>query len=259
MDNPYGNFIWYELMTIDADAAKAFYDPLMGWSIDARRAGDDVDYRMVVAGDGNVGGVLPLDEAMLAGGARPAWLGYVSVDDVDAEAAAMRADGGRVFVPPTDIPGVGRFAMLADPQGAAFYIMRPQPPAGAAQQSAPFDPARVGHVAWNELNTSDPAAAIARYGARFGWTSTESVDMGPAGEYRFINRGETRLGGVTARTDAPPHWLFYWHVPNANAAAERITAGGGTVLHGPAEVPGGSFIVIATDPQGAAFGVVGPA
>src|SRR3546814_8052734 len=126
------NFIWYERMTSDPAGAARFYGAVGGLTIAADRdpAAGDVDYRMIVRGDGgNAGGVLALNADMLAGGARPAWMGYLEVADVDAAVAAIEADGGAVHMPATDLP-VGRIAMVSDPQGAVFYVMDPIPPEG---------------------------------------------------------------------------------------------------------------------------------
>jgi uncharacterized protein len=124
MTNPHGSFIWYELMTPDVDAAKAFYDSVVGWSI-AATSDFPNGYRMIERRDGKfAGGILPLTDEMQSHGAHPAWLGYIGVSDVDALATAVEGDGGKVLMPPFDIPGTGRVALLADPQGAPFYVMR---------------------------------------------------------------------------------------------------------------------------------------
>src|SRR3982751_5847494 len=125
-----GQFIWYELMTTDVDAAKAFYDAVIGWNIESQSNFPN-GYRMIGRSDGkSAGGILPLTEEMQQHGARPAWLGYIHVTDVDASVAAIEKAGGHVLMPAFDIPGVGRVAMVADPEGAPFYIMKPTPPAG---------------------------------------------------------------------------------------------------------------------------------
>jgi predicted enzyme related to lactoylglutathione lyase len=160
-------------------------------------------------------------------------------------------------MPPMDIPGVGRFALLADPSGAPFYVMR-----GASDgTSGSFDQAKQGHANWNELSTEDQDGAFAFYGALFGWTKGGAMPMGPMGEYQFIHQGEQPIGGCLKRPEGgpPPRWTYYFGVKDINASAQAVTEGGGQVLHGPAEVPGGAKIIVAMDPQGAAFGAVGPA
>ncbi len=123
MANYHGDFIWYELMTTDRRAAEAFYGPLTGWTF-----GGDESYRQIEASEGHVGGILQLTDEMSAGGARPAWLGYIAVDDVDKMAASIAADGGGIAMPAREIEGAGRVAMVTDPQGAHFYVMTPRPP-----------------------------------------------------------------------------------------------------------------------------------
>ena len=254
MTKSQGNFIWYELMSPDPDASKTFYDAVVGWNIDASPAGE-IDYRMIVIpGGGNAGGVLRLDAAMQEHGARPMWLGYVGVDDVDAMVAAVNSAGGEVLMPPWTIEGVGRIAMVRDAQGNSFYLMR-----GASDQTSDaFSVAAVGHCNWNELSTADPDAARAFYGDRFGWTSDDFMPMGEMGNYRFLDHHGVRIGALCGvGPGSTPGWRYYFRVPSINAAVEAINAGGGTVFMGPHEVPGGDHIVIGTDPQGAQFALVG--
>ena len=93
-----GSFIWYELMTTDADAAAKFYGSVVGWKIAQQAAAlpDGRDYRMIARSDGgSAGGVLQLTDEMCRQGARPLWLGYLHVKNVDATTAALEADGAR--------------------------------------------------------------------------------------------------------------------------------------------------------------------
>lgn len=248
-----GTPIWYELMTSDPDAATRFYDAAIGWKV-GPPPGEGMDYRMIDAGDAAVGGVMAITPDMAAGGATPGWLFYACVDDVDGKAEQAKGLGGQVLVPPTDIPGVGRFAFLVDPQGAPFYIMR----GDSDGESTSFAPGRPGHCGWNELSTTDVAGALAFYGALLGWENRETMEMGPNGGYHFIDAGETRLGAMVEMKDRPVAWRLYLAVANIDAAVEQVKAGGGRIDMGPHEVPGGDMIVIGTDPQGAAFALVAP-
>ncbi|MES2136745.1 MAG: VOC family protein [Pseudomonadota bacterium] len=166
-----GSFIWYELMTPDPVGAKAFYDSVVGWNIGDPAPGP-IEYRMIGRSDGgDAGGVLTLSDEMAQHGAKPAWLGYLYVDDVDASVASIQDAGGSVHMAASDIPNVGRIAMVADPQGAPFYIMKPIPPAGDPNaKSDVFSVDQPQHVRWNELSTTDPDAALEFYQRRFGWT-----------------------------------------------------------------------------------------
>ncbi len=265
MTNKHGDFIWYELMTSDADAAGDFYGKVVGWtSTSAGQPG--MDYRFFSSSDGSdnkdgVGGYMAITPEMAKGGARPAWVGYIKVDDVDASAATITAAGGMVLMPGTDLEGVGRMAMVADPQGAPFYLMR-----GASDETshsfAATEP-KVGHCAWNELASSDPEAAKAFYGAQFGWVSGDSMDMGPMGSYDMLKVGDDRgfnLGAVykLILEDPQSHWLFYFRVADIDLAMAAITEQGGRIFQEPIPTPGGDFSIIGYDSQGAAFGLVGP-
>lgn len=253
------NFIWYELMTNDPAGAAAFYGAVVGWTIASQGepTAGGVDYRMIGRSDGgHAGGVLALDADMLAGGARPIWLGYLHVADVDAAIEAIKADGGAVQMPAMDI-AVGRIAMVTDPQGAPFYIMDPIPPEGGGESDV-FSVTEPQRVRWNELSTSDPEAAIAFYKKHFGWGQEGEMDMGEIGAYRFIQRGDVGLGAVMPLMTPAPMWSYYIGVDDIDRAHAAITANGGTITSEPMEIPGGEYAMNGIDPQGASFGLVGP-
>ncbi|MDQ3140562.1 MAG: VOC family protein [Pseudomonadota bacterium] len=247
MANPHGSFIWYELLTSDAGAAAEFYGDVVGWA--ARGAGmDGVDYRLFSADDGgDVAGFMTMPAEMAM---PPGWIGYIGVDDVDAAVDNLVAAGGAVHMPAMDMEGVGRMAMVADPQGAIFYLMR-----GASEEaSRSFAPSVRGHACWNELSTSDQPAALAFYTAQYGWTKGDVMPMGEMGDYQFIDHRGEMIGAVMrAPQDAPTAWNFCFNTGDIDAAAARVTKGGGSIHYGPAEIPGGDFVINATDPQGAAF------
>lgn len=258
MPNAHGSFIWYELLTADAKAAKAFYDAVVGWNIDAEAPPGGMDYRMINAADGAAGGVMQLNADMLAGGAKPVWLGYFGVDDVDASVAAIVADGGTVHLPAFDIPGIGRLAMLTDPQGIPFYVMRgASPESSTAYQRMGFQ-----HVSWNELLTPDDAAALAFYEKHFNLTKAGSMPMGPMGDYSFIANGDSAGEAVGAMMRTPEGarsgWGFYFRVQDIDVAKTAVEANGGSVHADPMQVPGGEWIINAVDPEGTPFGLVSP-
>ena len=258
-----GSFIWYELMTTDPDAAAAFYGPVVGWTFAAHSSPEagGMDYRMIQRSDGGMaGGVLKLTDDMKSGGARPCWLPYLQVADVDAEVSAIEKEGGKALMPATDLD-VGRIAMLADPQGIPIYIMKPIPPEGKEDAASDvFSETEAQRVRWNELASPDQAASMDFYARHFGFEFNEKMPMGEMGDYWFIHHRGTRLGAISPQMNEqqPAMWLFYFGVPSVADAKAKIEAGGGQVMMGPMEVPGGDWIVIASDPQGAAFGLVGP-
>ncbi|MBE0587632.1 MAG: VOC family protein [Hydrogenophaga sp.] len=252
MSNRQGDFIWYELLTTDADAAQRFYGAVVGWKAsDSGQPG--MDYRILDAGDGPAGGLMQLNEQMP--GATPVWLGYVGVADVDAAVADWTAAGGSVQMPAMDIPNVGRMAMLADPDGVPLYVMR-----GAVDEvSTAFRVADARHVRWNEIAVKDDKASLAFYQERFGWTAVEKMPMGELGDYHLLAANGVNIGALM-RSPAghAPRWTYYIGVGDIDVAMAQIQAGGGQVLDGPHQIPGGEYSLHARDPQGAAFGLVGP-
>lgn len=247
-------FIWYELMTSDPAAATKFYADVLGMS-GADSGVPDMKYTIVSAGGAPVGGIMEIPAEAKQMGAQPAWMGYVGVADVDAHAAKLQAAGGAIHHAPEDIPGVGRFAVVADPHGASFMLFR-----GSSDEGPPSAaPGAPGHVGWRELHAGDGPAAFDFYAGLFGWTKDEAMDMGPMGVYQLFAAGGQAIGGMmtkTAETPAP-YWLYYFNVEAVDAAIARVKAAGGQLLNGPMQVPGGSWIAQCMDPQGAMFAVVG--
>jgi uncharacterized protein len=256
-----GSFIWYELMTPDPDAAGKFYGALLGWKITPPQVPPpEKDYRMILRSDGgNAGGMLRLTPEMQHHGVRPTWLGYIHVRDVDVATRDIVADGGQLLMPRMDLPA-GKIAMVADPMGAPFYVMDPLPPPDQPDaKSDVFDVDAAQRVRWNELSSADLVRAKAFYARHFAFQSTESMPMGPMGDYCFLDHHGVRIGAVMPKPPSSPvsAWLFYFGVASVAAAKKAIEAGGGQVIHGPQQVPGGHWTIMAEDPAGASFGVVG--
>ena len=237
-------FVWYDLLTNDREAAVRFYGAVLGWGTQPFEVPGKEPYLMWTRGGTPIGGSMTMPQAELDAGTKPHWLGYVGVDDVDAMVAKANASGGKTLVPPTDIPTVGRFAVLQDPQGAFFAVYRslqPSPPPGEPQE---------GDISWHELATTDVEAAFRFYHELLGWEESGRADMGEAGTYLMF--GTPMIGGMYAM----PHvlgWLYYVRVADLDAALERVRAHHGQVTHGPMEVPGGDRIAQCFDPQGGAF------
>lgn len=244
-----GRPIWYELMTTDTAAAERFYCDVIGWTaapFDASPMPYTVFSR---SGNAGVAGMMRRPDDMPM---PPFWAMYVAVPTFDDAAAHITRLGGRGLSPVIDIPEVGRMQMMADPQGAAFYIMQP-----ASSNETPEGDPQPGEGSWHELMTTDADAAMRFYEEVFGWMPSEAMDMGEMGKYQMFNRPHGMIGGMMNKpkelAHVPPHWAIYFMVPDIDSAAERITRGGGQILNGPMEVPGGDWIVNAMDPQGAAF------
>lgn len=246
-----GRFLWYQLMTPDPAAAQEFYTRLLGWGIEVWEGGG-APYTMWTNNGMPLGGMMHLPKEAVAAGARPHWMGYVGTPDVDATAARASELGATMMVPPSDIPEVGRFAVLNDPQGALLAIYKP-----GEWSNQPLRRARVGEVEWHELATSNPPAAIDFYGDLFGWEKIDSVDMGEMGFYHLFGLpGSFPIGGMfqkPAEMPGPSMWLYYVRVADLHAALEQVRALGGQVLMGPHQVPDGDLIAQCLDPQGGAF------
>ena len=246
-------FVWYDVMTTDTKAAAAFYKAVIGW--DATEMGSaDRPYTVFSAGPAMAAGLMPIPKEACAEGAKPCWTGYIGVDDVDAYAARVTSAGGKVLRAPEDIPGVGRFALAADPHGAHFILFKGMGEA-PDQGAAPDAPGRVG---WHELHAGDREEAFAFYSGLFNWTKADAVDMGPMGIYQIFAAGGAPCGGMMTRMpETPgPFWLYYFTVDSIQSAMARVIQNGGQAINGPHEVPGGSWIVQCLDPQGAMFAMV---
>ena len=259
-----GKPIWYELMAPDPGAVAPFYRAVMGWEIPAagHAMPNGAEYREIKRADGGfAGGVLTITPGMQAGGARPGWMTYFHVEDVDDAAARAEAMGASVHMPPTTMDGVGRMAMLADPHGAPFYVMDPTPPPDQPDaESDVFKAMTPGHAWWNELQTPDEPAATTFYTTLFGWSAENSMPIGDKGEYRFVEVDGAAIGAINPWM--PDYmgvgWLPYFGVADIEAAKAAAESNSGTVTHDIHEVPGGDFIFTAKDPAGANVGFVGP-
>ena len=247
-----GSFVWYELVSGNPAGEEDFYARLIGWTM-ADSGMTEMRYTLAKVGEQPVAGIMAFPPDMPPD-PRPAWLGYIHVDDVDAMAARVKQGGGAILREPADIPGVGRFAVAADPQGAVFMLFRGSGP--APEELAMGTP---GRPAWHELHTTDREAGFAFYADLFGWEKAEAYDMGPQGSYQIFALDGSSIGGMMNNTEAPaPFWLYYFVVDDIDAAGRRLIDNGGKILNGPMIVPGDMWIIQASDPQGAVFGMLGP-
>lgn len=248
------SFFWYDVMTTDMDAAQKFYGDVVGWGVeDASSPGNQ--YILFTVDGRPVAGLMPIPEDAREAGAPPCWTGYVAVDDVDETAERIVEEGGAVHRGPIEVPGIIRFAVVADPQGAVFIVAK-----GISENPPPALPIGTpGTCGWRELYAADWQSAFAYYEKLFGWTKAEAHDMGPMGVYQlFATGGGGPVGGMmTKPPQVPvPSWLYYFNVEGIDAAANRVTRAGGRIANGPMEVPGGQWIAQCFDPLGAAFALV---
>lgn len=255
----HGKFIWCELMTTDTKAAAGFYSSVVGWTTKEMPMEDLPSPYTIFEADGRgVAGMMTFPAELEGQGIPPNWTGYVCVDDVDQSAKDFEANGGQIRRPPEDIPTIGRFAVVADPHGAVLCIMTPLPMEGDSGWEPEMG--TPGHIGWHELMAGNMEEAFAFYSKVFGWSKDHDFDMGEMGAYRIFAEHGKQIGGMMTKPAGVPmcYWGYYFNVPAIDSAIERVNAGGGKVIVGPMEVPGGSWIINATDPQGAFFCLVAP-
>jgi len=243
----HGQFVWYELLTPDTDAAKKFYSSITGWGTQPF----DKDYTMWTTAGAPFAGLYRLGPEMRQQGVPPNWMAYVESSNVDETVRLATTLGGKVTVPASDIPNVGRFAVLQDPQGATFGVYK------ASGPSRSWDGTPVlGRFSWHELMTTDYRKAFDFYQKLFGWEKTGEMDMGGGNMYLMYGKGQP-YGGIFNRhgdmLNMRPFWLVYIYVRDVRKAVDVATKNGAFVQRPPMEVPGGGTIAILGDPQGAAF------
>jgi uncharacterized protein len=248
-----GHFAWYELITTDVEAAKAFYTEVIGWGAqDVSMPGRP--YFLFTVGGAWVSGLMDLPKGAREMGEKPCWVGYVRVNDVDATAEQIKRLGGAVHVPPTDIPNITRFSVFADPQMATLALLKSLSP----EHEQPANMSAPGRVGWHELLATDCEKALAFYGEIFGWQKA-NTDSGTMGAYQLFSAGGQTIGGMFTKpaTVLAPFWLYYFNIDDMDAAMARVMACGGQIVEDPVEVPGGSWVARCTDPQGVVFALEG--
>lgn len=240
-----GAFVWHELNTRDVAASEAFFTRLFGWTIQ-RMPMESFEYPMIHANGVAIGGIVDMNHMGVPKEVPSHFVGYVSVPSVDASADAAKQAGGQVVAGPMDIPGVGRFAVIVDPQGAVLSVFR----------SLQGDPdqtqmPKTGEFCWDELATSDVDAAVSFYQKVVGWTAGASPARMEGGVFMMGDKMEASYGGLPM-PQAPTHWLAHVVVENLTASVQKAKDLGAKILMERMEIPFGTFAV-AMDPQGAAF------
>ena len=247
-----GTFCWVDLATTDASAAKEFYCQLMGWDFEDRPTDAGIPYTILQKGGKNIAGLWQMDGGMQEQGVPPHWSSYVAVESVDDVLAKVGSAGGTVLMEAADVMEEGRMAVVQDNTAATFGLWQPRNHIGADLMYEP------GSVGWNELQTTDVAAASTFYASVFGWSRHEA-DMGEGKTYNEIKMGEQPVGGMMAIDpewgEVPPHWDVYLCVEDCDASAAKAASLGGTVMIPPTSVSNIRFAVV-QDPQGAYVGIV---
>lgn len=253
-------FVWYELVTTDQDKAVAFYSKVVGWEM--RDAGMPGMRYMIFGKDGkDVGGIMSWASTGNPG-MPPEWMAHIHTSDLDQELKAVVADGGTIIQPANQVPGVGRFAVVLDPQKVKYLLFEP----GSSDAPPRLGQMEHGNVGWHELLTDDSERAFAYYSKHYGWEKDFAVDMGPMGVYQTFRTNQPLYsGGMMTITNCPgmpqglkPHWRYYFSLDDVDAAQSRIVEAGGKVTAPPMDVPGGSRILQALDDQGCEFSLMRP-
>ena len=240
-----GRVVWHELMSTDVEKAKSFYTELLGWEINVWKPGE-FDYSMIHQNGADHGGFFALEES----GVPSHWIAHVQVEDLDATIARAEKLGGKVLMGPLEVPEVGRFAALRDPQGGVISAYKP----------ATEGPTAEGTFVWDEFLADDVEAAKSFYCEVFGWT-TNDMDM-ENGIYTIFQRGgEAQAAGLMERpadAKAPPHWCTYLATDDVDATVAKAEKLGGTTYAGPMDVQTVGRIAVLGDPTGAVFGLFKP-
>jgi uncharacterized protein len=247
-----GTFCWVELATSDGEAAKKFYTELFGWTFTDNEMGPGMVYTMLQLDGKPAAALYGMPPEMREQGIPPNWLSYVSVANTDDATAKAAEFGASILKEPFDVYDFGRMAVIQDPTGAVFALWQPGTHPGAAIYNVP------GSFCWNELGTNDTAKAGDFYASLFSW-GKDTQNFGPM-EYTMFANGERPAGGMFKITpemgSIPPNWLVYFAVADCDAATNKATELGGSVMKPPDDIPGIGRFAILTDPQGAAFAVI---
>ena len=249
-------FVWHDLNTKDLAASQRFYGEIFNWKFEASA---NSPYVHISAGKDMIGGMRQMD----AKEQQPtSWLGYIAVDDVAATVAKITSSGGKVFMPTTNMPNVGTFAVTADPTGGVFA---PWKSARAGDDVEPKGQPALHTFCWDELMSTNPDAAGKFYATVFGW-APRSVDMGGGMTYTLLDRPGVKnpkgdpasAGGMMKSPPGVPHsfWLPYVHVDSADKLSERATRLGAKVMVPPQDIPNVGRFSCWSDPQGASIAVI---
>lgn len=250
----HGKFVWHDLMTTDVPGAIRFYSALLGWEVKAIDMGKNGTYNLIFAGSRDIGGIVGMSPAECP---TPTWVGYATVDSVEAAVGRAQQHGGRVVMPGMDIENVGRAAMVSDPTGGSImpFVYRSDRAAAADKDQNPPQP---GTFVWDELLTPDAARAKAFYTEVIGWGTSE-MEIGPGMTYTLFLRGEQQAGGLMQLPkEALPQarWVPYIAVADTDVTVQKALELGARVRVPATDMPNVGRFALLEDPSGTSFGVI---
>lgn len=242
-----GKFVWFDLVTDDLGATARFYTELFGWRVEPLEESPE-PYAIVTSGGRRIAGMLERARARNTGSAR--WVSLISVPNVIQAVQFAESRGGRILVAPAAVPRRGTHAILRDPQGAVFGVLR----------STSGDPPDIalasGMFVWAELLTGDPAAAARFYQGLAGYDIER--DRAAGVDHLLLRAGPYLRAGIA---DLPPSvetpgWLPFVQVDDVLGTIGRAVIAGGKVLLSPRpDLLDGRLAVLA-DPRGGVLGVI---
>lgn len=243
-----GKFVWFEHLSNDIAAARAFYEKLFGWNAEVMPMTGTDPYVMIHNGESGIGGYAPTRV-----GAPTQWMSYLSVQDVDSSYKAALAAGAKSVVAPIDYGSAGRMATIADPTGGVFSLWR-----GTQGDPPEVETTPPGGWIWNELTTQDDKTALAFYEKVFAFDH-DAMQM-PEGTYYVLKQGGKGRAGLWKAPDAsiPTMWMPYVCVVDADATASQAKQLGANVVVAPSDIPNVGRFATFIDPQGAAISILKP-
>jgi hypothetical protein len=253
----HGKLVWYELVSSDPAKSKAFHAELLGWTVEPQEMAG-MKFELAKAGGKDVATIRPADDKKT----KSHWVPFVSVADVDAAVAAIEQNKGKVVKAAMDVPDIGRFAFVSDPNGAMFAVFK-----GARSDDPDTDQSKAGEFVWAENLTKNKKAqdaALAFYPAAVGYT-VSSMDVGEGkkkSKYDMLsmaddNKPKHRAGVVPAKpASLGGHWLPWVSVDDVDGTVAKVKGLKGKVVTKPHDIPGVGRAAVVTDPTGAPLGLL---
>jgi len=242
-----GLLVWYDLMTTDEVATDAFYSELFGWEFDAESDREN-GYRLIANDLEPFGGTIPFEAPLQSN-----WMCYLQVTDLDALTARAVELGATIYMDKTEVPEVGHWVILADPTGAPLYLFALYP--DQRMDKTGYDTGQ-GRVIWNELITTDLAAATDFYREIAGWNLAAAY---PGNNPYTVAKSDRMPVAGLFQPETPPAnsmWIVSFQTDDIDASIIKVEALGGKVIHPANTVPGIGRTAWVADPTGAVFGLM---